>query len=267
MARGGLTGRPSIHVVHTDRQHDEKDAKWRKRTHPPRSRRELGFVDLGRVSRVWPTLARFGSTLIFGLQCRQRLPTKSRIGRYTCWQSLAPNGDLQADAPECWDGATMGPISRALGGRLLRADQPVFVRREAASSLGRDIPSWELDRAVFLLINALDDPSPRLREYAGVGLAELGPRAEQAASKLITVLNDEDRFVRFSAARTRGLIIDAGSAKRAEAVAGLTVTLKDKEAETGPAPTGISRPKPDTPTTRFTRWLLIARHVGRVKWR
>jgi HEAT repeat protein len=116
-------------------------------------------------------------------------------------------------------------------GRLLRADQPVFVRREAASSLGCDIPSWELDRAVFLLINALDDPSPRVRECAGVGLAELGPRAEQAASKLITVLNDEDRFVRFSAARTLGFIIDAGSAKRAEAVAALTVTLKDNDPE------------------------------------
>jgi thioredoxin-like negative regulator of GroEL len=84
---------------------------------------------------------------------------------------------------------------------------------------------------VSLLIKALDDPSSRVREYAGVGLAELGPRAERAASKLIAVLNDEDRLVRFSAARTLGFIIDAGSAKRTEAVAALTITLEDKDPE------------------------------------
>jgi HEAT repeat protein len=114
-------------------------------------------------------------------------------------------------------------------GRLLRADQPTFIRREAASSLGRDIPSWEVGQAVSLLINALDDPSPRVREYAGVGLSELGPSAEPAVSKLIAVLNDEDRFVRFSAARTLGSIIGAGSGKRANAVTALTVTLDDKD--------------------------------------
>ncbi len=70
-----------------------------------------------------------------------------------------------------------------------------------------------------------------MREYAGVGLAELGPRAERAATKLIAVLNDEDRFVRFSAARTLGFIIDAGSAKRNEAVAALALALEDKDPE------------------------------------
>src|SRR5262249_19792407 len=137
---------------------------------------------------------------------------------------------IAALAVTLWAGLNIWSPTRRLG-RLLRPDQPVLVRREAAWSLGRDIPSWEVDRAVSLLINALDDPSPRVREYAGAGLRELGPRAEQAASKLITVLNDEDRFVRFSAARTLGFIIDAGSAKRAEAVAALTVTLKDKDPE------------------------------------
>jgi HEAT repeat protein len=137
---------------------------------------------------------------------------------------------IAALAVTLWAGLNIWSPTRRFG-RLLRADQPVFVRREAASSLGRDIPSWEVDRAVSLLISALDDPSSRVREYAGVGLAELGPRAEQAASKLIAVLNDEDRFVRFSAARTLGFIIDAGSAKRTEAVAALTVTLEDKDPE------------------------------------
>jgi HEAT repeats len=93
---------------------------------------------------------------------------------------------IAAVAVTLWAGLNIWSPTRRLG-RLLGADQPVFVRREAASSLGRDIPSWETDRAVSLLINALDDPSPRVREYAGVGLAELGPRAEQAVSKLIAV--------------------------------------------------------------------------------
>src|SRR5262245_25791209 len=94
-----------------------------------------------------------------------------------------------------WAGLNIWSPTRRLG-RLLRADQPVFVRREAASSLGRDIPYWEVDQAVRMLIDALHDPSPRVREYAGVGLAELGPRAEQAIPQLITVLNDENRLVR-----------------------------------------------------------------------
>jgi HEAT repeat protein len=135
---------------------------------------------------------------------------------------------IAALAVTLWAGLNIWSPTRRLG-RLLRADQPEFIRREAASSLGRDIPSWEIDQAVSMLINALDDPSPRVREYAGVGLAELGPRAEQAASKLIAALIDEDRFVRFSAARTLGFIIDAGSAQRTEAVAALAVTLNDKD--------------------------------------
>ena len=44
-----------------------------------------------------------------------------------------------------WAGLNIWSPTRRLG-RLLQADQPVFVRREAASSLGRDIPFWEVDR-------------------------------------------------------------------------------------------------------------------------
>jgi HEAT repeat protein len=137
---------------------------------------------------------------------------------------------IAALAVTLWAGLNIWSPTRRLG-RLLRPDQPVFVRREAASSLGRDIPSWEVNRAVSLLISALDDPSPRVREYAGVGLAELGPRAGQAASKLIAVLNDEDGSVRSSAARTLGSMIDEGLTHRSEAVAALGVTLEDKDPE------------------------------------
>jgi HEAT repeat protein len=137
---------------------------------------------------------------------------------------------IAALAVALWGGLSIWSPTRRLG-RLLQSDQPVYVRREAASSLGRDIPPWETDQAVSLLLAALNDPSPRVREYAGVGLAELGPRAERAIPKLISVLNDEDRFVRFSAARTIGFILETGSASRAEAVAALTRTLDDKDPE------------------------------------
>jgi HEAT repeat protein len=131
-------------------------------------------------------------------------------------------------AVSLWAGLSIWSPTRRLG-RLLMADQPVFVRREAAASLGREIPPWEVDQAVSLLIRALDDPSPRVREYAGVGLAELGPRAQRAIPKLIAVLGDEDRFVRFAAAGTLGLVVAVGSERRGEAVAALARTLDDKD--------------------------------------
>jgi HEAT repeat protein len=129
-----------------------------------------------------------------------------------------------------WAGLSIWSPTRRLG-RLLMADQPTFVRREAASSLGRGIPPWEVDQAVGLLIQALHDPSPRVREYAGVGLAELGPRADRAIPEVIAILGDEDRFVRHTAAGVLGFIVGAGSAQRGEAVAALTRTLDDKDPE------------------------------------
>jgi HEAT repeat protein len=130
-----------------------------------------------------------------------------------------------------WVGLNLWSPTRRLGHRL-RADQPVFIRREAASSLGRDIPFWEVDNAVGMLIGALDDPSPRVREYAGVGLSELGPRASKSIAKLITVLlNDEDRWVRYSAAHTLGFVIEASSTNRGEAVMALTRALVDTDSD------------------------------------
>ncbi len=127
-----------------------------------------------------------------------------------------------------WAGLNIWSPTRRLS-RLLQPDQPVYIRREAASALGYEIPSWEVDQAVSILIGVLDDPSPRVREYAGGGLAQIGPRAARAIPKLITLLNDDDRFVRFSVARTIGLILKSGTASRTEAVTALTRTLEDKD--------------------------------------
>jgi HEAT repeat protein len=70
-----------------------------------------------------------------------------------------------------------------------------------------------------------------VREYAGVGLAELGPRGARAIPELITALKDKDRFARGSAARTLGFLIEPGSAKRTEVVAALNVSLDDEDPE------------------------------------
>ncbi len=78
-----------------------------------------------------------------------------------------------------WAGLSIWSPTRCLG-RLLQPDQPTLIRHELASSLGHEIPPWEVDRALSLLIKTLDDPSPRVREFAGVGLAELGARALRA---------------------------------------------------------------------------------------
>jgi HEAT repeat protein len=126
-----------------------------------------------------------------------------------------------------WAGLAIWSPTRRLG-RQLQADQPVYIRREAAASLGRAIPPWEVDDAVRLLLAALEDPSPRVRESATVGLVEVGSRAQRAVTKLTALLGDDDRFVRFAAARALGMI-GIGTAMRAETVTALTRTLDDTD--------------------------------------
>jgi HEAT repeat protein len=128
-----------------------------------------------------------------------------------------------------WAGLSIWSPTRRLG-QQLRADQPVYVRREAAASLGRAIPPWEIDEAMSLLMGALKDPSPRVRESATVGLVELGPRARPAVPKLIGSLGDEDRNVRFAAVRALGTI-GADPAKRGEVMAALNKVLDDSDPE------------------------------------
>jgi HEAT repeat protein len=115
-------------------------------------------------------------------------------------------------------------------GPLLRADQPAYVRREAAALLGHEIPFWETDRALSLLKDALDDPSPRVRESALAGLWQLGTRSEPAVPKVISLLKDDDRYVRYTAAKILGAVA-ANSPKRAEALAALGLALDDRDAD------------------------------------
>ena len=130
-----------------------------------------------------------------------------------------------------WAGLGVWSPARRFG-RLLRADQPAYVRRDAASALGRESPSWEVDRAVGMLIRVLDDPSPRVREQAAAGLAEIGPRAEPAVPRLVAALNDRDRYVRYTAAAALRFL-GAAPAKRAGVVAALDSALDDPAPEVG----------------------------------
>jgi len=127
-----------------------------------------------------------------------------------------------------WAGLSIWSPTRRLG-RLLTPDQPPFVRREAAASLGQGIPPWEVEQAVSLLIQSLGDPSPRVREGAAAGLAGLGPRAERAVPRLIALLGDEDRRVRACAAGWLSYVVGSSSARRDEVVAGLTRVLVDAD--------------------------------------
>lgn len=128
-----------------------------------------------------------------------------------------------------WGAMILWSPTRRLAQRL-RLDQPVYVRREAASMLGgHEIPSWEVDRAVEILIATLDDPSPRVREYAGVGLHQIGPRAERATPHVFPLLEDEDRSVRHVAARVLATIAPPPSPYTREVVAALEGMLDDPD--------------------------------------
>ena len=81
-----------------------------------------------------------------------------------------------------------------------------------------------------MLIDVLDDPSPRVREYAMVGLWELGERAGKACPRLIKLLSDDDRYVRSAAARCLGKI-SANADDRLSVVMALDSALVDKDAD------------------------------------
>jgi HEAT repeat protein len=125
-----------------------------------------------------------------------------------------------------WAGLSIRSPTRRLG-RLLRADQPAFIRLEAAAELGYKAPAWEVEQAVSILIGVCDDPSPRVRESALAGLYHLGPKAERAVPKAASLLKDDDRYVRYSSAKALGWIVRPNSPRRAEATAALVPALDD----------------------------------------
>jgi HEAT repeat protein len=129
-----------------------------------------------------------------------------------------------------WAGLSIWSPTRRLG-RLLRADQPAYVRRDAAAELGYQVPAWEVEQAVSILIGVCDDPSPRVRDSAMAGLYHLGPKAERAVPKVLGLLKDQDRRVRGSAARALGWIIRPDSPRRAAAAAALIPVLDDPDPE------------------------------------
>lgn len=80
----------------------------------------------------------------------------------------------------------------------IRAGQPTYLRREAATALG-GVPAWEADQAIDALIGALNDPSPRVREYVLAALHRHGLRAQRAVPAILKQMTDQDRMVRSSA--------------------------------------------------------------------
>jgi HEAT repeat protein len=134
-------------------------------------------------------------------------------------------------AAATWAGMTFLSPTRRLA-RLLRPDQPAYLRREAAGGLGY-VPSWEAETAIDVLIATLADPSPRVREYALVGLWVHGVRARRAVPAMLACLGDPDRLVRYSACASLGQVAppDDRGPEHEAVVAALRKALDDADAQ------------------------------------
>lgn len=116
--------------------------------------------------------------------------------------------------------------------RLIQADQPTYLRREAVIGLGY-VPFWEAEEAIDILIGALNDPSPRVRENALSGLGSHRVRARRAVPAIMKSLDDKDSSVRFTAYSVLGKIMppDGKRPEREAVVAALKEALNDPNAQ------------------------------------
>ena len=135
-------------------------------------------------------------------------------------------------AVSLWAGLIFWSPTRRLS-RLLQADSPAYIRREAAAAIGFQVPPWEVEHALGILIDVCNDPSPRVRESAAAGLWHMGNRADRAAPKLVELMNDPDRYVRNAAAGALGQIVGRASPHRAEVIPALEQALGDPDPEVG----------------------------------
>jgi HEAT repeat protein len=116
--------------------------------------------------------------------------------------------------------------------RQLQAGQPTYLRREAVIGL-RDVPSWEAEEAIGVLIGSLNDPSPRVRESALSGLGAHGVHAGMALPAILKSLGDKDRGVRHVACAVLGVVPspDGRGPGHKVVVAALKDALDDNEAQ------------------------------------
>ena len=105
----------------------------------------------------------------------------------------------------------------------------VRAARGLRAALGHEIPFWEVDRALGMLIDVLDDPSPVSASTQWSGFGNLA-NAGKACPRLIKLLSDDDRYVRSAAARCLGKI-SANADDRLSVVMALDSALVDKDAD------------------------------------
>jgi len=117
--------------------------------------------------------------------------------------------------------------------RQIQANQPTYVRREAAVGLG-NVPSWEAEEALGVLIGALNDPSPQVRESALSGMGAHGARAGRAIPAILRLLGDKDRGVRHVACAVLGIVLppDGRGSEHEAVVAALKDALDDNDPQT-----------------------------------
>ncbi|WP_406700165.1 HEAT repeat domain-containing protein [Singulisphaera sp. Ch08] len=115
--------------------------------------------------------------------------------------------------------------------RQLQAQQPAYLRREAAIGLGYGIPTWESGEAIGVLLGAINDPSPRVRVCVAAGLGAHGRRAESAIPSLLALLSDQDWEVRYAAAAALGAVIGPVGDGHDIAMLALARALQDHNVE------------------------------------
>lgn len=100
---------------------------------------------------------------------------------------------------------TLGPRAKKASGALIWA---ALHHRSFFSIPTEQLKSLEVPETEILaaLADALDEPGPRVRDWAATWLGEFGPRAQSALPKLIKLFKDGDVEVRLSAIQATGLI-------------------------------------------------------------
>ena len=102
-----------------------------------------------------------------------------------------------------YDRAMATPVA----GEMTETPQPtLLVRESTVGEAAADALARIGTQAVPALVDALQDPKPRVRELAALALARMGPEAETSVPELIMALQDSDLEVQRSAARALGQI-------------------------------------------------------------
>ena len=121
----------------------------------------------------------------------------------------------------------LSPVRRST--RQLRPGNSAVTRIAAVSCLDnpRILPPWERQPAYRILLATINDPEPRVRARAAVGLGSHPEHTAEVVSTLIALLQDQALEVRESALVALERMITAGSPERAVVAEAVVSALDD----------------------------------------